>query len=235
MPSSRSDKGFVLLFVLWLLVLLALVASHMTILGDRQAKTAHNLVVGAEVEAAADGAVYDAVFRLASGAMTGNALVYQSSVGGLPVSLKVTNEGLKLNPNTAKLDKLSALLEEAGGLNAGQASFLARNILDWRGDGNDKAHTAAIRATYLAAGKNYAPPHEPFRSLDELGDVLGMTPALLARLKPHLSLYAPNGPPLPAQVVAIEAQATGPDGAVFRRAAVVKLAAPYPMLAWGRP
>jgi general secretion pathway protein K len=39
------------------------------------------------------------------------------------------------------------------------------------------------------AGLRYGPANHPFASLDEIGLILGMTPALLARLKPHVSVY----------------------------------------------
>jgi general secretion pathway protein K len=38
------------------------------------------------------------------------------------------------------------------------------------------------------------PPGQPFESLDEIGLVLGVTPALLACLRPRLSLYRDTDP-----------------------------------------
>jgi general secretion pathway protein K len=259
----RAERqGFALLFVLWLLVLLALVAAHLTATGSRESRIARNLVSGAQTEAAADGAVYDAIFRLATTGLTGERSAYRTRIGGLPVGILLSNETAKINPNTAPAPVLSALLQAATGMDAGTAATIAQAIVDWRSDDDgDKTATARIRATYLAAGKDYAPPHERFRSLDELGEVLGMNPALAARLAPHLSLYAPEGAAAPssdpvvtaaravlpaaggvtppAQVVAIDVRADGPDGAVFLRHAVVRLipdgTPSWRLLAWDRP
>lgn len=47
---------------------------------------------------------------------------------------------------------------------------------------------------YRAAGLTYQPPGKPFRSLGELGLVLGMTPDVLQRLLPHLTLFTSGDP-----------------------------------------
>jgi general secretion pathway protein K len=51
-----------------------------------------------------------------------------------------------------------------------------------------------LLAEYGAAGLDYGPPHAPLERLDELGRVLGMTPAVLAAMKPHLTLFGPPDP-----------------------------------------
>ena len=58
---------------------------------------------------------------------------------------------------------------------------------------------------------DYGPPGSPLQTLDELGRVLGMTPALLAALRPHLSLFGPAEPkPAGADPVVAAALATIP-------------------------
>jgi general secretion pathway protein K len=57
----------------------------------------------------------------------------------------------------------------------------------------------AVLADYRAAGLDYGPPGEPIETLDELGRVLGMTPAILAAITPHLTLF---GPPQPSEASA---------------------------------
>ena len=54
--------------------------------------------------------------------------------------------------------------------------------------------TAAKAQPYLAAGRDYAPPEHPFRSVAEAGLVLGMTPELLRRLEPHVTIWSSYGP-----------------------------------------
>ena len=52
----------------------------------------------------------------------------------------------------------------------------------------------AVLADYRAAGLDYGPPGAPLETLDELGRVLGMTPAVLAAIRPHLTLFGPPEP-----------------------------------------
>jgi hypothetical protein len=52
----------------------------------------------------------------------------------------------------------------------------------------------AVLAEYQAAGLDYGPPAAPIETLDELGRVVGMSPAVLAAIRPHLTLYGPPQP-----------------------------------------
>jgi general secretion pathway protein K len=55
-----------------------------------------------------------------------------------------------------------------------------------------------LNQEYRAAGLAYGPPGVRFTELGQLSDVLGMTPALLVALKPHLSLYQQSDPAMAA-------------------------------------
>jgi general secretion pathway protein K len=71
-----------------------------------------------------------------------------------------------------------------------------------------------LLADYGSAGLDYGPPGAPLETLDELGRVLGMTPAVLAAIRPHLTLFGPPEPsaatidPFVAAALAAAAQAT---------------------------
>ena len=114
---------------------------------------------------------------------------------------------------------------------------------------------------YRAAGLTVAPSGAPFSSVAELGLVIGMTPQLLERLAPHLSVFATGPlqparadpvllaairsqggdsatPPAPATVLNITADAAATDGSRFVRHAIVGLTEdtekrPFRVLLWG--
>jgi general secretion pathway protein K len=52
----------------------------------------------------------------------------------------------------------------------------------------------AVVAEYRASGLDYGPPGTPLETLDELGRILGMTPAILTVIRPHLTLFGPPQP-----------------------------------------
>lgn len=246
--ARNSDRGFALLIVLWSLVLLALLGSQLAAAGRGETRLAANLRAGAVAEAAADGAIHEALFHLLDSSnrhWPADGTPRQIRVPGAIVELRVTTEAGKVNPNTAQPELLRALLH-AVGADERTAAAVAVAIADWRFPDAQDHPLQAKAPQYRAAGRDYGPPSEPFQTIDELGLVLGMFPALLARLAPHLSIYhdgdpdpaaadpvvrqaiqdatgvAPQagGGPRDESVVAITATARGANGTRFVRRAI---------------
>ena len=258
------QRGFALLVVLWSMALLALLGAQLTGAGRTEAQIARNLRASAGVEAAADGAVQEAIFHLlASGEARWGAdgVVRRWRIGEAAVEVRIFSESGKLNPNRAPIAVMAALLRRLGA-EPRQAGQVAAAIFDWRTPGQRASPGGAKAAEYRAAGRDVVPTGRPFESLDELGAVLGMTPALLAALRPSLSIYNEAGldvryappavvlaladigmefdPPTEArQAVTIVATAGLAEGARFRRQAVVRILGiadehPWQILAWER-
>jgi len=195
--ASGVESGFALLIVLWTLVPIALLFLMLAAGARSDAQLTANLRSAAELEAAADGAIHSALFDLlqrGAASRIGPPIVMR--LAGADVLVEVRNEAGLVNPNTASPDLLSALLVRLGAGSA-QADSVAGAIADWRAPGRRSARNGVKASQYQAAGLNYGPPGAPFESLSELGDVLGMTPALLQALAPHLTLYS-DGDPAPA-------------------------------------
>jgi general secretion pathway protein K len=265
MFSARRQRGFALLIVLWTLVLLTLLGTQILARGHGEAQLAGNLRGAAIAEAAADGAVEEAIFHLldaSSRRWLGDGAVHPIRFPRATVEVRIEDEAGKVNPNFASPELLRALLVRIG-VDAHTAGSVAGAIVDWRGESANPSPTGAKAAQYAAAGRDYGPPGAPFQSLDELGEVLGMTPELVAHLRPHLSLFSRTDPlasttdPVVAmavrdtggagraaaggrlQVAAITARAQGPDGARFARRAVIRIGGevrdrPWKVLAWTR-
>lgn len=246
----NRDRGFALLIVLWTLVLLALMVMQFTRTGRTDVRVAANLRASAVLQAAADGAVHEAILRLLQRAWLPDGRVHDVRVEGVVVEVRVRNQDWKVNPNTVPAPVMRALLVSVG-VDAGKAIVLSRAMVDWRSAGSRSASGGPKLALYRLAGLPYGPANQPFDSLDEIGLVPGMTPVLLARLRPLLSVYqegdAPEqGGPLPhppddgaavadggwrlgstgrVMVVAIEASAASTKGGRFTRQAVTRLRA----------
>jgi general secretion pathway protein K len=194
----RRDEGFALVVVLWVLVLVALVGTEIIAAGRTESRLAANLRAAAQAEAAADGATYEALFRItdgSSGSWAADDLPHLITVGGAIVQVRIENDAGKLNPNLASVPLLEALMLNLG-VPAAQAQRVATAILDWRSPGNQPHPGGAKAPQYVAAGLAYAPPNAPLQSLDELGAVLGMSRPVLDRLRPYLSLYVMGDPNL---------------------------------------
>jgi general secretion pathway protein K len=246
--------------VLWTLVLIALIVADISASGRTETRIAENLVDNAVAQAAADGAVFQAIFNVSNPRpeqrwpLDGKPHVL--AIGNSLVTLRLEDEASWINPNLASPALVQALLQTLG-VDPQAARRLAGAIAEWVGTGQGQPSPAAILAEYRAAGLDYQPPGAALESLDELGRVVGMTPAVLAALRAHLTLYGPaepnpagsdpvvraalalvaqsGAPPIPGDqtppdivTVRVTAAASGPGKARVRRAAVVRIGAALP-------
>ena len=193
---AGGQRGFALLIVLWMLVLIAFITAHVTAAGRTEIRIAGNLAANAAAQAAADGGVYQAIFNLADPRPERRWALdrapHDVDIGGSRVTLRLEDEDARVNPSYASVALLEALLRVVGS-DPGSATSLANAIAEWAGSGSTRS-AAAVLAEYQAAGLDYGPPGAPLESLDELLRVRGMTPAVLAALRPHLTLF---GQPMP--------------------------------------
>lgn len=193
---SRHTRqgGFALLIVLWTLAGLSLLVSIVIATAGTELRGVRALRLSAQMQEAADGAVWQAIFHAmdrsaARWALDGRAYVTQ--MDGLTFTTRLHSEAGLINPNTAPRPLLAALIETCGGTPT-QAASIAASMVEWRSSA--QGNVAAMRARYLAAGLTYRPPQAAFQTIGEIGLVLGMNPDLLRALTPHLSVTQPNDP-----------------------------------------
>jgi general secretion pathway protein K len=241
-PVPRGQRGFALLIVLWTIAILAALISGLAADASSESKLSIALRSQAVARAAADGVLSEVILDvLRSGASVPGSRRF----GEAEVTVGLTDLSGRMNPNLASAVMLQALLLGLG-VEPQSAESLAAAIVDWRTPGLTPSPHGAKAAEYRAAGMTYGPPGRPFENLDELGFVLGMTPALLAAMKPHLTLWsttdadpasadalvlaalrAAGAPPVAARsnearVIAILATAHLPDAPRVTRRAVVR-------------
>ncbi len=196
--GSGDDRGFALLIVLWAMVLLTLLVTQLTAAGRTELRLAANLRASAAAEAAADGAIHAAVFHLLdpSGSWLADGAERALRVPAGQAVVQIEDEAGKINPNTASPELLRVLLRRLDA-DSRTAERVAAAIVDWRFPSSQGQPSGAKERQYRAAGLDYGPPGAPFRSVAELGAVLGMTPSLLSRLEPNVSVFT-DGDPDPA-------------------------------------
>ena len=193
---SGRQRGFALLIVLFTVGFLALLGTRIVAAGRSDTQLAANLKQQAVLEAAADGAVAKFAFQMLavkSARFRADGMVHEVRVGQTPVLVRVEDESDRVNLNTASGVLLRALIIESGGA-PGPAGRLSAAILDWRTSTANPRPGGAKAADYRTAGRAYGPAGTPFQSVDELADVLGMTPDLFARLAPHLTVLTDGDP-----------------------------------------
>ena len=251
-PRPTRQRGFALLIVLWTLGLLALLIAGLATAGRNDLGVAANTRGSAVAEAAADGAVQQAVFQLHLGTWLADGLARRVAVGRTTVQVTVDDLAGRINPNLSSPSMLAALLG-AVGADPAQALLLARAMVDWRTATPMSLAGGLKLDRYRQAGLPYGPPGRPFSGVDEIGQVPGITAALLAQLRPYVSVYQSGDAQLadnatigraalrdaemiggrpavigftsPDQVVLIRATATLAGGTRFVRRAIVRLPA----------
>jgi general secretion pathway protein K len=186
--ASRS-RGFALVIVLWSLAMLALLGTQMTSTTRVQLRLASQARDQAMAEAAADGAIRQAAFILLGGGRVSSPMApMRTRIGEVAVDISAVDEAAKIDPNSVSRDVWRALLV-AVGIDPARATVLAGEVADWRSRTMASSLGGAKIDLYRDRGLPYRSADRPFYSVDEIGLVPDMTPDILARLRPWLSVY----------------------------------------------
>jgi general secretion pathway protein K len=253
--SDKSEEGIALIAVLWMLALLSLVAATLSLETRSSTSIARNTAENAAARAAADAGIQRAILDLQTRAPTNTRIfltdgtLYAWQFANCRVHISIRDEASKIDLNTAP-EALLAALFAAVGVNRGKAQSLAAAIADFRDADNMPRPQGAEGAEYRAAGLAWGPKNAPFQTVEELQQVLGMTPEIYERAAPDLTTYTANSvtatfpaaadkrltrivgqaglnsaslASLPGLVFSIRAEAEDSSGAMFVREAVVQL------------
>ena len=230
LAKPGASPGFALLIVLWVLVFISFMIAQLVAQGRTEIRIADNIYANAAAEAALDGAVSVAVYKLSDPRpeqrWAFDSGVHELAVGKSRIRLSIENEAWRINPNFASPALLEGLLR-ATGSGKETAKQLSIAIAEWVGATITGRSPEDAAADYRAAGFDYRPPRQPIERLDDLAGVLGMTPGVLAAIRPHLTVY---GPPVP--------DTSGADPIVAAALAVARAgpgSAPVTARGWERP
>lgn len=190
----RRQGGVALVLVLWVITLLAVIAGNFAYSMRGEAQIAHNQLLAAQARGLADAGARLAWYELLKPATEpkrwqGDGAVHELAMGGAVVRVAILDESGKIDLNTAPDALLKGLFASAGvGDEAGAALLDA--VLDWRDSDRLRRLHGAEEDDYRAAGRSHVPANAPFESVDELQQVLGMSPELYRKLAPALTVYS---------------------------------------------
>jgi len=195
MRMRRRDRqsGIALVLTLWLTVLLTAIAGGFAYSMHTEAIAAGNAIGVARVRAAADGAIERTVYELAKpripGAWLPNGATRAWKDGEIDLSVIATDETAKIDLNGANEILLRGLFTQIGGADPDTAARLVDAVIDWRDPDDFRRPNGAESADYQAAGAKVLPANGPFETIGEVSRVLGMTPAIYARIAPSITVY----------------------------------------------
>ena len=205
--SPRPRRGVALLAALWLVVAIAAVALQFSLEAHERRTEGVLAAERGQQRALAMGALalmqekLDQSLRVAPSGSNpriaqlaafdpwmGADSLYSGTVyvDSLPVLVEVHDLGEKLNVNSATETELQAFFSFL--LKDYSASVqLSQTIMDWRDADSIPRPNGAERDDYIKAGMLALPTNSTFRTVQEVSQVMGMTPDIFAEASPYLT------------------------------------------------
>jgi len=184
-----SERGFVLVAVLWLLAALAALAA---IFSAFLANSARAIAVNdnaLQTEALVSAAVELTAYQLGlSGDARPGRGSFHTRLNGAEMSVSFVAESARIDLNHAPKPLLAGLMSVLGAAPE-QASDYADRLIGWRTQATPDS-AGGEDALYRAAGLTYGPRLGPFAHVNELGLVLGLPPALVERALPFITVFS---------------------------------------------
>ena len=210
-------RGAALILVLWLTVWLTALIGGFPLAGRVEAQQGRVLVRGLVASNAARAGLEYSLTRVALPdarlQWKPDGTAHNWRFGDALVEVKIVDENGKLDLNQAPHPLIAALIQRHG-VEPSEAGRIAGAIVDWRAPGPlAQPGGGAEDGDYDAAGRPYGAKDAEFESVAELLQVLGMTPALFAKLEPDLTVYSGRAQPDPAYASAELLDAMGLNGA----------------------
>jgi general secretion pathway protein K len=213
---SRAARGAALLLVLWMLLLMAGLVAVFALGTRTEALQGSALRQQVAARLAAEAGIELASLRLVesdpAARWVPDGRPHRFEFDGYQVEVRVQDEAAKMDLNAADAGQLAALMGWLG-VEPARAERLAGVIQDWRdADSLLAASGGAEDRDYAAAGLEYGAKDQPFTTLGELQQLLGMDLATYRLLAPHVTIYTamPSPDPSLAQLPVLQAMGLSP-------------------------
>lgn len=192
--SSFHQRGVALILVLWATMLLTVIAGSFAYATRTDMSVLGNAVLRARAEAAADAGVHRAVLETLKPLTDAerwktDGKPHDITLGEAAIRVSVLDESAKIDINSASPVLLRGLFLSVG-LDDQGATRLVEAIQDWRDPDLLTLPNGAEESAYVEAGLKQKPPNAPFRTIEELRLVLGMTAGLYRRIEPMITIYS---------------------------------------------
>ena len=231
--QPNRETGVALVLVLWVLTLLGIIATSFSKSMRTETELARQLTLSAQARALAEAGIYRGILDLLrfrrdpQAKWQANGTVYKvMKLGRGEIRIAIQDEAGRIDLNTAPKPVIEGLLRGVG-VDDQARDAISDAIIDWRDPDNLRQLQGAEDEDYQAAGRSYGAKDGLFNCVEELQQVLGMTPALYRKLAPLLTVHShrPNvdinlAPPALVQVLeASEAAQAGVEPANLGAAA----------------
>jgi general secretion pathway protein K len=188
----NRDKGFALLFTLWVLLLLTVIGMSFSysLKIERETAVAHTEHFQAEMAAAFS--TKRVILALLSSTKDQqqryNRIPLSLTLDGFKIETITRSEAGKINLNLAPIEILTGLFSQFAPME--KAEQMAAALIDWRDPDSETLSNGAEKDTYIQAGYTYQPANRALKSVSELGQIFGFSPDLITRIMPFVTIYS---------------------------------------------
>jgi general secretion pathway protein K len=195
--AAADERGFALLFVIWVLALLAVLAATLGVVTRTEATIAHNRVELARARGIAEAGVTLAEYSMLDSALAtqwhadGSARI--EAYGGGSVTITLQDEAGKIDLNAAPLELIAGLIAV---LDIDDGAALAHEIVDRRAAFAEPAGPPRGAAPggftnrLRGGGVAFDMRRMPFATVAELRLLPGMTRPAYERIRPFVTVYS---------------------------------------------
>ena len=189
--AAGPQQGIALILVLWVIALLTVIAMAVVSTSRTELNMARNRLDEARAHALAEAGMNIALLHLSSREEAdqwypdGQPIAW--SFAGRDLEIRIFNESSRIDINKTQ-DKVLRKLIEALPLEEVDAEAITAAMHDWRDADTLSRPQGAEDDDYSSAGLPYGAKDAKFDSMEELGQVLGVTRELLGLLEPHLTV-----------------------------------------------
>ncbi|MGB8635888.1 MAG: type II secretion system protein GspK [Rhodanobacteraceae bacterium] len=200
LPNTRQ-RGIAFLIVLWVIALVAVLMGSFAVIARTENLQARHLLDSTRARYAAEAGINLAAYALRRNEpdkrWVPDGRPYKFSFNDAIITIKVHDESGKIDVNAATPEQLQQLFKSVGGLDEQKAQELAARVQDWRDPDDLVTVNGAEEADYKQDGLAYGPANNPFTTVGELQQVMGMDYALFKKLEPAITVYSGRGTPNP--------------------------------------
>jgi general secretion pathway protein K len=196
--GQLSQRGFVIIAVLWILVALSALATVFSVYLTNSARALGAADIGVQTDAVMSASLELTAYQLLSADEKSRPAQgsFRFKLDDAEALVTYTSEAARVDLNNASKEMLDGLFQVLG-VEQKAAGELADRIVGWRTQpkSNGAANAAPNPAKdegslYLAAGLSYGPRGAPFAHVNELSLVLGATPAIVERVLPFVTVFS---------------------------------------------
>jgi general secretion pathway protein K len=187
---ATSERGFVLVAVLWIIAALSALATVFAIYLSNSAQAVALNDTGLQAEALVSAGVELTAYQLSLA--DDKARPFQGSfryrLDKAEIDVSFVTETARVDLNLAPKELLANLLSGLGASRDDAEQYTDR-IIGWRTPPKSDAAEDEV-SLYRAAGLAYSPRQAPFAHVNELALVVGLPPALVDRALPFVTVFS---------------------------------------------